>query len=213
MNIKQNLAEVQSTIAALSKDVTLVAVSKFHNVTSIMEAVAAGQRVFAENRVQESREKWPDIKKNYPDIKLHLIGTLQTNKASDAVELFDVIESLDRIKLADCLIKAMRRQNRFIPCLIQINIGREPQKSGIMPQEADNFINYCKNIGLIINGLMCIPPENENPVPSFMEMVDIAKRNNLPVLSMGMSGDFKAAIECGSTSVRIGTSIFGERSH
>lgn len=211
MSIESNLLQIKQTIASLSKDVTLVAVSKFHGSDKIIEAIKAGQKVFGENRVQEAYTKWPTIKSQYPHTALHLIGALQTNKAFDAVKLFDVIESLDRVKLADCLAKEMQKQNRFIPCLIQINIGKELQKAGVMPNEADGFIKYCIDKGLNIKGLMCIPPENECPIPYFMQMQELMVRHNLKVLSMGMSRDFEAAIKYGATHVRIGTAIFGER--
>ncbi len=211
MGIKENLAEIKQSIAMHSGSATLVAVSKFHSQDAIMDAIHAGQRVFAENRVQEASAKWPALKKLYPDIKLHLIGPLQTNKVADSVRLFDVIESVDRIKLADCLLKEMHKQKCFIPCLIQVNIGSELQKAGIMPENADEFINYCKNKGLNIRGLMCIPPEGENPQPYFENLRAIAVKHNLEILSMGMSNDFACAIKCGATHVRIGTAIFGKR--
>lgn len=211
MTIEANLLQVKQSIASLSKDVTLVVVSKFHGVDKIIEAVKAGQKVFAENRVQESYAKWPTIKSQYPDIELHLIGALQSNKVAEAVKLFDVIESVDRHKLADLLIKEMRKQQKFIPCLIQINIGKELQKAGVMPEEADDFIKYSVDKGLNIIGLMCIPPENENPEPYFRQMKVLSERHNLKVLSMGMSTDFESAIKCGATQVRVGTAIFGRR--
>lgn len=211
MTISSNLLEIKHKIANLCADVTLVAVSKFQDKANIMQALAAGQRVFGENRVQEAAAKWPELQKLYPDIKLHLIGALQTNKADDAVLLFDIIESLDRRKLADCLVKSMHKHNKFIPCLVQVNIGRELQKAGIMPDETDEFIAYCKNKGLKIEGLMCIPPEGEQPEQYFEQLQLIAKRNKLDTLSMGMSSDFPAAIKFGATHVRVGTAIFGSR--
>ncbi len=212
MSIKTNLLQIKQIIASLSNDAGLVAVSKFQDKDKIIQAIEAGQRIFGENRVQEAYSKWPEIKALYPDIKLHLIGALQTNKADQAVRLFDVIESLDRPKLADCLIKEMQKQERFIPCLIQVNIGKEPQKAGVMPEEVEGFIKYCTGAGLNIIGVMCIPPEGESPEKHFEKMQEIAKKHNFPVLSMGMSSDFKIAIQYGATHVRVGTAIFGDRS-
>jgi PLP dependent protein len=211
MGVKDNLLAIRRAIEDVSKNVELVAVSKFHGADKIMQAIEAGQRVFGENRVQEAAAKWPEIRRKYPDIELHLIGSLQTNKADEAVAIFDVIESLDRPKLADSLASAMKKQGRRVPCLVQVNIGREPQKSGVLPEDADNFIEYCRNKGLEINGLMCIPPEGENPEGYFLQMRDIANKHKFQVLSMGMSGDFECAIKCGATHVRVGTAIFGER--
>lgn len=211
MSIKTNLHDIKSRISYLSKDTELVAVSKFHDSDKIVEAIEAGQRVFGENRVQEAYSKWVDIKKQHPEIELHLIGALQTNKSAEAVELFDIIESVDRPKLADSLLKEMQKQNRFIPCLIQVNVGKEPQKAGVMPEDADKFIQDCINKGLNIKGLMCVPPEGENPEKYFKYMQELAKRHNLQVISMGMSGDFEIAIKHGATHVRVGTAIFGSR--
>lgn len=211
MSIKENLLAIKQNIAAIAENVTIVAVSKFHDSNAILEAIAAGQCVFGENRVQEALNKWPGIKKQYPDTKLHLIGALQTNKAAEAVRLFDIIESVDRQKLADCLIKEMHKQNRILPCLIQVNIGNEPQKSGVLPEDTDALINYCKDKGLNITGLMCIPPEGQNPSPYFQKMVDLARKHHFKTLSMGMSGDYAIAIKFGATHVRIGTAIFGTR--
>ena len=211
MSVADNLLEIRHKIENISKNVSLIAVSKFQEADKILSAVDAGQRVFGENRVQEAIAKWREIKEKHPDIELHLIGALQTNKVEDAVAIFDVIESLDRTKLADFLAKEMQKQRRYLPCLIQVNIGMEPQKSGVMPQNVDSFIKYCLDKGLIINGLMCIPPDGENPAPYFSSMKQIAGDHNLPVLSMGMSSDFECAIKHGATHVRIGTAIFGHR--
>lgn len=211
MQIKTNLLQIQQQISNLSEDVTLVAVSKFHGADKIIAAIEVGQKIFGENRVQEAQSKWPEIRLRYPDIELHLIGSLQTNKAAEAVSLFDMIESLDRPKLADSLLKEMQKQQRFVPCLIQINVGKELQKSGIMPQDAEKFLQYCLNIGLDIKGFMCIPPEGINPEPYFQYMRELKNKHKLPILSMGMSSDFEYAIKHGTTHVRIGTAIFGER--
>jgi len=211
MSVKNNLLAIRRKIEKLSKNVELVAVSKFQGIDKILEAVEAGQKVFGENRVQEAKEKWVEIKKKYPDAELHLIGALQTNKAADAVEIFDVIESLDRLKLADVLSKEMQKQGRRVPCLVQVNIGSEPQKAGISPEAVDDFVRYCEEKGLLIRGLMCVPPEGENPMPYFEKMQMILERHKFVTLSMGMSGDFECAINCGATHVRIGTAIFGKR--
>ena len=193
--------------------VKLIAVSKTVPAAVIEEAIEAGQRLFGENRVQEAHAKWPALKKEFPDIVLHLIGPLQTNKAGDAVALFDVIESLDRPKLARALAEEMARQNRRPLCLVQVNTGAEPQKSGIAPEEADAFIAACRGeFKLPIAGLMCIPPANEEPSLHFALLAEIAKRNGLAELSMGMSGDFEIAAAFGATMVRVGTAVFGARS-
>lgn len=211
MTIKNNLLHIKQQITNSSRNVTLVAVSKFQESGKIIEAISAGQTIFGENRIQEADSKWPKIKAQHPEIELHLIGSLQTNKAGDAVRLFDIIESLDRPKLADALLKEMRKQQRFIPCLIQINIGKEAQKSGIMPDDVNNFTRYCLDIGLDIKGFMCIPPENKEPDSYFQQMQAIQDQHNFPMLSMGMSGDFQTAIKYGATHVRVGTAIFGKR--
>lgn len=189
----------------------LVAVSKFHGIDAAMEAVAAGQRIFGENKVQEALSKWPQIKSQYHDIKLHLIGPLQTNKVKDAFKIFDVIETIDRTKLADTIKKEAEKCGHCPDCYIQVNTGAEEQKAGILPDEADKLIEYCINIGLPIKGLMCIPPFDEDPAPHFKMLKEIASRNNLAILSMGMSSDFETAIKHGATHVRIGTDIFGSR--
>jgi pyridoxal phosphate enzyme (YggS family) len=189
-----------------------VAVSKRQPDDRIDAALAAGQSVFGENRVQEAQERWSNRRANWPNLKLHLIGPLQTNKAADAVALFDVIEIVDRPKLARALAAEMNRQGRRIPCYIQVNTGEEPQKSGIMPTEADDFIAFCKTeCELDVAGLMCIPPQDEEPAMHFALLRAIAERNGLSGLSMGMSGDFEEAVAFGATSVRVGSGIFGAR--
>lgn len=218
-DMSQALAEVHRRIAEAARaagrdpaSVALVAVSKTHGVERIGEALEAGQRIFGENRVQEAQAKFPALRQTWPELRLHLIGPLQTNKAADAVALFDMIESLDRPKLARALVKAMEKLGRRPDCLIQVNTGEEPQKAGIAPQEADAFIALVRDeLSLPLRGLMCIPPLEDNPAPHFALLREIAARNGLPELSMGMSGDFETAIRFGATLVRVGTAIFGPR--
>ena len=191
---------------------TLVAVSKRQPDDRIEAALVAGHRVFGENRVQEAQERWAERRDLYPDLKLHLIGPLQTNKVADAVALFDVIEVVDRPKLALSLSAEMASQGRPLPCYVQVNTGEEDQKSGIWPEDADDFIAFCRNeCGLDISGLMCIPPVDEEPAMHFALLRMIAERNGLPGLSMGMSGDYEEAVRFGATSVRVGSAIFGSR--
>ena len=190
----------------------LVAVSKRQPDDRIDAALAAGHRVFGENRVQEAQQRWSDRRDTIPDLTLHLIGPLQTNKVAEAVALFDVIEIVDRPKLARALAREMAGQDRRLPCYIQVNTGEEPQKSGIMPMEADDFITFCRDeCDLMIEGLMCIPPQDEEPAMHFALLRTIAARNGLSGLSMGMSGDFEEAVGFGATSVRVGSAIFGAR--
>lgn len=208
------LAEARSDAipAVAAATVTLVAVSKGHGADAAEAAIDCGQRVFGENRVQEADTKWTPLKVRYPDIELHLIGPLQTNKVADAVRLFDVIETVDRERVAAALAKEMARTGRVIPCFIQVNTGEEPQKAGISPHEADTFIARIRNEHrLTVKGLMCIPPVDENPAPHFALLHEIARRNGIDCLSMGMSDDFETAIMFGATHVRIGTAIFGPR--
>ncbi|MFL2770772.1 MAG: YggS family pyridoxal phosphate-dependent enzyme [Rhodospirillaceae bacterium] len=193
-------------------DVLLVAISKAHTVERIRETLSAGHRAYGENRIQEALQKWPALKSDYPDAQLHLVGRLQTNKVRDAVALFDVIETLDRPRLAAKLAEEMSRQSRHLPCFIQVNTGEEPQKVGISPKDADLFIQACRvEYGLNIHGLMCIPPRNEESAVHFAFLREIARRNDVASLSMGMSADFETAIELGATHVRLGTAVFGER--
>jgi pyridoxal phosphate enzyme (YggS family) len=192
--------------------VALVAVSKVHGAEAVRAALEVGHRLFGENRVQEAQEKWPDLKAAFPDVSLHLIGPLQSNKVREAVALFDVIETVDRPKLAAKLSEEMARQNRTLPCFIQINTGEEPQKAGVLPADVDDFIKSCRDThGLIIDGLMCIPPQDEEPALHFAFLREIAKRNRISSLSMGMSADFETAIELGATHIRVGTAVFGPR--
>ncbi len=212
--VQSAIADAASTAGRQAGSVTLVAVSKTHPAEHVRPALLAGQRVFGENRVQEARAKWPALKADFPGVELHLIGPLQTNKVREAVELFDVIETVDRPRLAQALAAECARQGRRPRCLIQVNSGREPQKAGIDPDEADAFIDACRTRwNLAVAGLMCIPPFDQDPRAHFELLVDIARRNGLPTLSMGMSGDYAAAIACGATHVRIGTAIFGERDY
>jgi PLP dependent protein len=217
--VAANLATVNARVAAAAQaagrpagSVTLVAVSKTHPQAAVREALAAGHRVFGENRVQEAQVKYPSLRAAFPDLVLHLIGPLQTNKVRDAVALFDVIESLDRPRLAEALAREMERTGRRLPCLIEVNTGEEAQKSGIVPQAADGFIAECRDrLGLPIAGLMCVPPIGEEPSPHFALLREIARRTGLDLLSMGMSADFETAIRFGATHVRVGTAIFGAR--
>ena len=216
---ESNLAGIVARIAAARKaavapapSTTLIAVSKTHGAGRIRPVLDAGHRVFGENRVQEAREKWPPLKEHYPDIELHLVGPLQSNKARDAVELFDAIHSLDRPKLAHALKTEIERTGRAPTLFIQINTGEEPQKAGIAPQDAASFIALCREqLELPVRGLMCIPPADQNPAPHFALLQKIARDNGLPLLSMGMSADFESAVKFGATHLRIGTAIFGER--
>ncbi len=218
-DIRQNLSAVKSRVEAAARDgerdpaaVTLVAISKTHDAQRIAQAIAAGHAVFGENRVQESEGKWPELKAANPDVILHLVGPLQSNKVKRAVELFDVIETVDRLKLARALAREMAASGRQLDCFIQINTGEEPQKAGILPGEADAFLKVCRDeIGLPVVGLMCIPPADQEPGLHFGLLAEIAKRNGIVGLSMGMSGDFETAIRFGATHVRVGTAIFGPR--
>jgi len=194
------------------EDVTLVAVSKTHPVEAVEAALAAGQLHFGENRVQEAAGKFPQLRAAHPGLCLHLIGGLQTNKARDAVRIGDVIETLDRPKLADAIAEAVRKEARTPTLLVEVNVGDEPQKSGIPRAQADDFIIACRaRFGAAITGLMCIPPEGEDPRPHFTWLADRAARHGLKVISMGMSADFEIAVACGATHVRVGTAIFGPR--
>ena len=213
------LAEVRQHIAAAARaagrdpaSVTLVAVSKTHGADRVRELLDAGQRVFGENRVQEAEEKFPALKAAYPDLALHLIGPLQTNKAREAVALFDAIESVDRERLAATLAKEMTRSGRRPDCYVQVNTGEEPQKAGVLPAELDAFVASCRDSHkLPIVGLMCIPPVDEEPALHFGLLAKMAARNGLARISMGMSADYETAIRLGATHVRVGTALFGHR--
>ena len=213
------LAAVQVEIARAAREngrdpasVTLVAVTKTFGAEAIEPVLAAGQRVFGENRVQEAKSKWPALRERYPDIELHLIGPLQSNKAKEAVALFDVIHTVDRESLCAALAKEIERQGRQPKLLVEVNTGAEVQKAGVLPQDTDAFLRLCREAyGLTIDGLMCIPPFDEAAAPHFALLAKIAKRNELLLLSMGMSADFPMAVQMGATYVRVGSAIFGER--
>ena len=213
--VAERLAAMLARIAAAAPDparVTLVAVGKGQPVDRIEAAIGAGQRVFGENRVPEAMAKWPALRERTPHIALHLIGPLQTNKVSEAVALFDVIETVDRPKLAGRLAREMDRTDRRLPCLVQVNTGEEPQKSGVPPGRADDFIRECREaFGLDLVGLMCLPPIDEEPALHFALLREIARRNGLTRLSMGMTADFEIALRFGATHVRVGTAVFGPR--
>ena len=192
--------------------VTLVAISKTFGADAIEPVIAGGQRVFGENRVQEAKAKWPPLKQRHSGIELHLVGSLQSNKAKEAVALFDAIHSVDRPSLAEALSKEIVRQGRTPTLFVEVNTGAEPQKAGVLPEETDAFVKACRErYRLSIAGLMCLPPAHEPPAPHFALTAKIARRNGLSLLSMGMSADFPLAIEFGATHVRVGTAIFGER--
>ncbi len=219
IDVAANLAGVEARIAAAAEaagraadSVTVVAIAKAHGPDRIVAALRAGHRVFGENRVQEAAAKWPPLKSEHPDIRLHLVGPLQTNKARQAVALFDVIETVDRPRLARALAAEMERSGRRVPCFVQVNTGEEPQKAGVMPADADAFIAACgTEFGLAVEGLMCIPPIDEEPSLYFALLADIARRHGLEKLSIGMTADYEIAVRFGATHVRIGTAIFGER--
>jgi pyridoxal phosphate enzyme (YggS family) len=192
--------------------ITLVAVTKTFGAEAIVPVLAAGHRVFGENRVQEAKAKWPALRERFPDLELHLIGPLQSNKTREAVALFDAIHTVDRPKIAGALAEEMAKQNRTLRLFVEINTGGEPQKAGVLPEAADSFLSECRDkFGLTITGLMCIPPADEPPAPHFALLHKIAARNGLSQLSMGMSADFASAVRLGATHVRIGSAIFGER--
>ncbi|UTW51713.1 YggS family pyridoxal phosphate-dependent enzyme [bacterium SCSIO 12827] len=218
-DIAANLAEVQAKVAeaarAAGRDpaaVTLVAVGKTFPANHMLPALNAGQRAFGENRVQEAEEKWPALRDRFPDLRLHLIGPLQSNKVRKAVDVFDVIETVDRPKLARALANVMAETGRRPDCFIQVNTGAEDQKAGVLPQDADAFIAQCRDdFALPVTGLMCIPPVDEEPSLHFQLLAEIAKRNGLAQLSMGMSADYEIAVAFGATHVRVGSAIFGTR--
>ena len=199
------LAAVQAGIGGRAK---LVAVSKTFDAAEIAPVLAAGQRIFGENRVQEAQGKWPGLRAQFPDVELHLIGPLQSNKAAEAVRLFDVIQTIDRPKIAEALAREMATQGKALKCFVQVNTGREPQKAGVLPEDVDAFLKSCP---VPVIGLMCIPPVEEDPRSHFQMLREMAARHGLSELSMGMSGDYQIALEEGATYVRVGSAIFGSR--
>jgi pyridoxal phosphate enzyme (YggS family) len=212
-DVRQDIARACRDAGRAAGSVNLVAVSKTFGPEAIEPVIAVGQRVFGENRVQEAKAKWAALLARHPGIELHLIGPLQSNKAREAVALFDAIHSLDRPSLAEALAKEIARQGRTPLIFVEINTGGEPQKSGVLPEQADDFLKDCRDkYGLRVAGLMCLPPAGEPPAPHFALTAKIARRNEMNLLSMGMSADFPEAIAMGSTHVRIGTAIFGQRS-
>lgn len=219
MTIVDRLNATRDAIARAARDcgrdpqgVSLVCVTKTFPAEDMLPLLEAGQRVFGENRVQEARAKWPSLRAAYPDMELHLLGPLQSNKVAEAVETFDVIESVDREKIAQALAAEIKKQNKPLRLLVQVNTGAEPQKAGVLPQEADAFIRLCREThGLAIEGLMCVPPVDEQASPHFALLADIAARSGLTTLSMGMSADFEQAIQLGATHVRVGSAIMGSR--
>ena len=214
-SIEKNIITIKEKINLAKKmgqEVGLIAISKYFPVNKIQEAINAGQNIFGENKVQEAKEKWPELKKQNPKIELHLVGHLQSNKTKDAVAIFDVIQTLDSIKLAKILQKEIIKQRRNLKIFIKVNIGREKQKNGIDPDEIGNFLEELKVLKEFdISGIMCIAPKDENPEKYFQEISSLAKKHNLKNISMGMSSDFETAIKNGSNFVRIGTAIFGSR--
>jgi PLP dependent protein len=218
MMISQNLADILARIEAARKaaiapapQTRLVAVSKTVPEVGIREALGAGQRLFGENRVQEAQAKFPALKTAFPDLELHLIGPLQTNKVKEAAALFDVIQTLDRIKLADALASERDRNGKCPRLLLQVNTGEEPQKAGVLPREAGGLIAYARKLELPLEGLMCIPPADDDAAPHFAFLAKLAHDHGLAHLSMGMSGDFELAVKFGATYVRVGSAIFGAR--
>ncbi len=217
--LAERLAAVRLRIGRAARDcdrdpasVTLVCVSKTFDADGIVPALDVGERTFGENRVQEAQGKWPGLRERYPGVRLHLIGPLQSNKAEDAVALFDVVETVDRPKIAKALADAIGKRGRHPELFVQVNTGAEPQKAGVLPTEADAFIKACRNdYGLAIAGLMCIPPVDDQASPHFALLAKIAARNGIGALSMGMSADFELGIQLGATHVRVGSAIFGER--
>ena len=217
-NATDRLAEVQAEIAKACKiarrkpeDVTLIAVSKTHPTEAIVPLLDAGQRVFGENRVQEAQDKWPALREQYPDVKLHLVGQLQSNKAEDAVELFDCIHSLDRLSLLKALAKAFDKTGRRVPCFVQVDIGEEEQKGGCAIADLPKLLEQARAADIPLAGLMCVPPFGIEPAPYFALLAKIADDHGLQGRSMGMSGDFPTAIMLGATHIRVGTALFGAR--
>ncbi len=217
-DIAANIAQIQKEIDRMCKHAgvkptkpKLIAVSKVQPKERVLAALEAGQRCFGENRVQEAETRWNGLKKDYPNLELHLIGSLQTNKAANAVALFDVIQSVDREKLAKALAKEMEQQNKHLPVYLQVNTGKEPQKGGCLAEDLPALLACCKSLNLQVDGLMCIPPAGDDPSLHFALLKKLAKRYGLKRLSMGMSGDYALAAAMGATDIRVGTAIFGAR--
>jgi len=210
--VRDTIAEAARAVGRDPGSITLIAVSKGQPLERIEAALAAGQRIFGENYVQEAASRWPLLRERYPDLTVHLIGALQTNKAKEAVALFDVIQTLDRPRLAAALAKEMARQGRHLGCFVQVNTGAEPQKAGVMPEEADALIRSCRaDHGIAVEGLMAIPPADEDIALHAAFLAKIAERNGIERLSIGMSDDYDDAIRFGATHVRVGSAIFGQR--
>lgn len=213
VEIKHRIETQAAHVGRAPEDICLIAVSKVQPDARVETVLEQGQRVFGENKVQEAAGKWPGLKERFEGVELHLIGPLQTNKARQAMELFDVIHTLDRPKLAQTIARLAGEIGQCPRLFVQVNTGEEPQKAGVLPSQADAFVQDCRDLGLEIEGMMCIPPAAADPSPHFALLAEIAKRNGLKGLSMGMSGDFEAAIEHGATHVRVGSAIFGERAY
>ena len=210
--VLNGMAEATLAAGRAAGSVTLIAVSKTFDGPAIIPVIEAGQRVFGENRVQEAKAKWPALKMAWPDVELHLIGPLQSNKTAEAVQLFDAIHTIDRPKIAEAIAHEMKKQGKSLKLFVQVNTGNEPQKAGVAPEDADAFLKTCREThGLVIDGLMCIPPVDEDPKPHFTMLGEIARRNGIASLSMGMSSDYPAAVASGATHVRVGSAIFGGR--
>ena len=210
--VQKNIVSAASDAGRSPKDISLIAVSKTKPPGAIQPILDAGQRIFGENKIQEAAAKWPDLRQEYDGVELHLIGPLQSNKVRQAVQLFDVIETLDRPKLARAIARICGEEGKSVICYIQVNIGREAQKSGIDPDALDGFVALCRDeLMLSVAGLMCIPPSGCDPAPHFLMLREMAERHGFKELSMGMSADYQTAIACGATSVRVGTALFGAR--
>lgn len=213
MDIKGRIAAAETACGRAPGSVTLIAVSKVQPAARVEAVLDAGQRVFGENYVQEAGGKWPDWRQAWPGVELHMIGPLQTNKLRVALDLFDAIHTVDRPSLAEKLARQVQARGRCPQLFVQVNTGAEPQKAGVLPDAADGFITQCRALGLPLTGLMCIPPDDADPRPHFDMLRDMAARNGLAGLSMGMSADFETAIAAGATHVRVGSAIFGERTY
>ena len=211
-NVRQRIRQAALSAGRDPNAINLIAVTKTFGLPDIQPVIAAGQMAFGENRVQEANAKWPSLRASRPNLRLHLIGPLQSNKTADAVGMFDAIHTVDRRKIAETLAREMQRHQQFPQLFVQVNTGLEAQKAGVAPEEADRFIADCRErLNLTISGLMCIPPATDDPKRHFELLASIAKRNGVAELSMGMSGDYAAAIICGATFVRVGSAIFGNR--